>query len=846
MKAGRGPTRYPLLGVPSPKERNDYQKQLKSETQRLIAAHCSLIAKENLEDPIDIRVDIIHPEPVTIVAFLVAAVVRTQAQHGEAIRGILEHLQGVPIEEEMSALRFKMGMAEAENASPRAKIKTMEAIETVTYSQEKKAPCEEYSQEVLGFSVSSNLTPSTELIVSNSSPTLTPFGDSDFLLEETDAFLVIDDVLISPKIDESYYDSEGYILILKEFLHDDPSSPPLLPQELKVVKPTNEKSSIDEPPMVELKDLPPHVEYAFLESDDKLPAKFVVVDYDVDPRVPGHSQEAFLEDRKTLIDVHDEELTLEDKKTLIDVHDEELTLRVNDESVTFNVGHTSRYSYRYDDELVNRINVIDVTCKEYAQEFLGFSDSSKSGNPIPSSDPIIVTSSPSLTPSEGGNFVLEEIEACLTRDSIPPGIDDADFDPEGDILLHDMLLNDDLSSHLLPKELHFECMMAIFYDIIEETMEVFMDDFLVFWDSFSSCFSHLDKIIKRTKVDVIAKLPHPTSVKGVRSFLGHAGFYRRFIQDFSKIPQPMTHLLEKETSFIFPKECIEVFEILKKKLTEALISCPHWDLSFEIMCDASDFVLGAVPGQRAENLAADHLSRLENPHQGDLEKKEINETFPLKTLGMISIHVKSCDSCQRQGKISQKDEMPQNAIQVCEIFDVWGIDFMGPFPSSRGNNDRDTHFCNDQFANLMLKYGVTHRLSTAYHPQTSGQVEVLNRGLKRILERTVGENRASWSDKLDDALWAFPTAFKTRIGCTPYKLVYGKAFHLPIELKHKAYWALKHCNFYLKSAGDYQKVQMNELNELRDQAYKNSLIFKEKMKKIHDSKIKNHVFNIGD
>ncbi|GJV16688.1 reverse transcriptase domain-containing protein [Tanacetum coccineum] len=119
----------------------------------------------------------------------------------------------------------------------------------------------------------------------------------------------------------------------------------------------------------------------------------------------------------------------------------------------------------------------------------------------------------------------------------------------------------------------------------------------------------------------------------------------------------------------------------------------------------------------------------------------------------------------------------------------------------------------------MSKYGVTHRLSTPYHPQTSGQVEVTNRGLKRILERTVGENRASWSDKLDDALWAFRTAYKTPIGCTPYKLVYGKACHLPVELEHKAYWALKHANFDLKTAGDHRKLQLNELSELRDQTY---------------------------
>ncbi|GKC44535.1 reverse transcriptase domain-containing protein [Tanacetum coccineum] len=305
----------------------------------------------------------------------------------------------------------------------------------------------------------------------------------------------------------------------------------------------------------------------------------------------------------------------------------------------------------------------------------------------------------------------------------------------------------------------------------------------------------------------------------------------------------------------------------------------------------------------AENLAADHLSRLENPHQDKLENKEINEAFPLETLGSVALQDQStpwfadfanyhagkfvirrcvsgqealdilkachsgptgghyganytarkvfdsgfywptiykdahdfvtrCDICQRQGKITQRDEMPQNSIQVCEIFDIWGIDFMGPFPSSRGNkyilvavdylskwveakalptndarvvckflktlfsrfgapraiiSDRGTHFCNDQFAKVMLKYGVTHRLSTAYHPQTSGQVEVSNRGLKRILERTVGENRASWSDKLDDALWAFRTAYKTPIGCTLYKLVYGKAYHLPIELEYKAY-----------------------------------------------------------
>nr|GEX34857.1 reverse transcriptase domain-containing protein [Tanacetum cinerariifolium] len=146
----------------------------------------------------------------------------------------------------------------------------------------------------------------------------------------------------------------------------------------------------------------------------------------------------------------------------------------------------------------------------------------------------------------------------------------------------------------------------------------------------------------------------------------------------------------------------------------------------------------------------------------------------------------------------------------------------------------------------MQNFGITYRLATSYHPQTSGQVEVSNRGLKRIMERVVGENRASWSDKLDDTLWAFRTAYKTPIECTPYKLVYKKTCHLPIELEHKAYRTLKHANFDMKTAGDHMKVQINKLNELRDQAYEKSLIYKEKTKRLHDLKIKNRVFNIGD
>ncbi|GKA18520.1 reverse transcriptase domain-containing protein [Tanacetum coccineum] len=172
----------------------------------------------------------------------------------------------------------------------------------------------------------------------------------------------------------------------------------------------------------------------------------------------------------------------------------------------------------------------------------------------------------------------------------------------------------------------------------------------------------------------------------------------------------------------------------------------------------------------AENLAADHLSRLENPHQNEFENKEITETFPLETLGSVAL----------------RDD---NTPWFADFANYHAGNFIvkGIFGAPRAIiSDRGTHFCNDQFAKVMLKYGVTHRLSTAYHPQTSGQVEVSNRGLKRILKRTVGENRASWSDKLDDALWAFRTAYKNTHGCTRISFVYGKASHYD-ELETKAY-----------------------------------------------------------
>nr|GEW35405.1 reverse transcriptase domain-containing protein [Tanacetum cinerariifolium] len=389
------------------------------------------------------------------------------------------------------------------------------------------------------------------------------------------------------------------------------------------------------------------------------------------------------------------------------------------------------------------------------------------------------------------------------------------------------------------------CLMAIFYDMIEKTMEVFMDDFLVFSDSFSSCLSHLDEMLQRcedtklvlnwekchfmvkegivlshkisksgievdrAKVNVIAKLPHPTSFKG--AVLG-----QRKTKHFQHIHYAIRTMMDAQAHYTTTeKELLAVVYAFEKFR-------PYLVLSKTIVYTDHSALMYLLAKQDAKL----RLLRLENPHQDELEKKEITETFPLETLG----------------KISQRNEMPQNVIQVYETFDVWGIDFMGPFPSSKGN----------KYILVVVDY-LSKWVEKMALPTNDDQVVVkflkslfARFGTPRAIISDRGENHASWSDKLDDALWAIRTAFKTPIGCTPNKLVYRKACHLPIELEHKVYWALKHYNFDLKTVGDHQKVQLNKLNKLHDQAYKNSLIYKEKPKNIQDSKIKDRVFNVGD
>nr|GFA19781.1 hypothetical protein [Tanacetum cinerariifolium] len=417
------------------------------------------------------------------------------------------------------------------------------------------ATYEEYSQEVLGFAdvVSNEVsTPYYEPIVSNSSQNLTPFNASDFLLlEEAYAFIAIDDEPVLSNIDSTYYYPEGDILILEALLNNDPEPPSnqkdyflTLHKDLKVVEPKNQ-SFEDEPPKVELKELPPHLEYEFLGDNRKCP---VIIAKDL------------------------------------------------------------RYNKK-----ITLINVLKTRKKAIAWK---------------------------LTDIKG-------------------------IDPE--FCSHKILLEEDYSLKVQSQRR----VNPKIHDVIKKEVEKLLDAGLIYpisdspwralyWDKISKKGIKVDK----AKIEVISKLPHPTTIKGIRSFLRHAGFYRRFIKDFSKISRPMTHLLEKNSPFIFSNECIQAFKTLKDKLIEApILIAPNWDQPFELISivytdhsalkylfskkDAKarllcwilllqEFDFKVINNYGAENYAADHLSRLGNPYENVFDPKKINETFPLESLNKVA------------------------------------------------------------------------------------------------------------------------------------------------------------------------------------------------------------------
>nr|GEW82419.1 reverse transcriptase domain-containing protein [Tanacetum cinerariifolium] len=616
---------------------------------------------------------------------------------------------------------------------------------------------EEYSQEVLGFSsviASGNPTPYYDPIVSTSSSTLTPFGDSDFLLEEVDAFLAFE---------------------------DDPTS-------LEV----------------ELKDLPPQLKYAFLEGDDKFPI-IIAKDLSVEEKaalikVLKSHKRAIAWKLSNIKGINPEfcthKILMKDdfepviqhqrrvnpkihkviKKEVLKLFDARLIYPISDspwkshfmvkEGIV--LGHKiSKNEVEVDKDKVDVLTKLPhpTTIKDIKSKTTEDIISNRSFMEVLVLNHYVLVKNVLVNPKIH-EVIKKEVLKLLDARLIYPISDSPWVSPVHCVPKKGgFTVVENEENELIPTRLVTGWRVCIDYrKLIEATRKdhfplPFMDQMLerltemstivfsmVSWVTFK--FPSIQKIKKRphsrvlmerlptvaclsgcvmrrarskgekshfmvkegivlghkipkngvevdkAKVDVLTKLPHPTTIKGIRSFLGHAGFYRRFIQDFLKIARPMTRLLEKDTLFFFSKECVEAFQTLKRKLTEApILVAPDWDMPFELMCDASDFAIGSFPSSRGNK-------------------------YILVAIDYVS-------------KWVEAKALPTNdARVVCKILKYLFARFGTPRAII---SDRGTHFCNDHFAKVMLKYGVTHRLATAYHPQTIRQVEFSNRGFKKNL-----------------------------------------------------------------------------------------------------------------
>ncbi|GJR76405.1 reverse transcriptase domain-containing protein [Tanacetum coccineum] len=458
------------------------------------------------------------------------------------------------------------------------------------------------------------------------------------------------------------------------------------------------------------------------------PTDFVVVDFEADPRVPLILGRSFLRTGRALIDVYGEEITL----------------RVDNEAVTFNLDQTTRYSST-NDKSVNRIDIIDAVCEEYAPEFLGFPNSS-GGNPTPTSEPFT------------SEFILEEIEAYLKDDSISPEIDHADFNPEEDICLIEKLLNND-PFQLPPMDL---------------------------------------KQSEVTEAKSSIEEPPELELKDLPSHLEYA-----FLEENDKLPVIIAKGLKND-------EKDALLKVLKSH--KGAIAWKITDIKDDRNLDGNEFFC-----------FLDGFSGYFQIPIDPQDQEKTTFTCPYRTFAYRRMPFGLCNApgtFQRCMMAIFHDMIEKTMEVFMDDFSVLGIE--------------KCHF--------MCKEGIVlgHKISKLGIEVDRAKVDVIAKLLnqtivkgvrvavvgpmrfKTYLERRLEKIVASWSDKLDEALWVFRTAFKTPIGCTPYKLVYGKSCHLPIELEHKAYWALKHANFDLKTASDHRTNKAKILNMAGKASYYSS------------------------
>nr|GFA10606.1 reverse transcriptase domain-containing protein [Tanacetum cinerariifolium] len=561
-------------------------------------------------------------------------------------------------------------------------------------------------------------------------------------MEEADAFIAIHDEPISPEFNATYYDPEGDILILEALLNNDPKPPSnqkdcflLVRKDLKVIEPKNQ-SSDDEPPEVELKELPPHLE----GIDPEFCSHKILLEEDFSPKVQSQRRV-----NPKIYDVIKKEV----KKIL----DAGLIYPISDSSWVSPVhcvpkkGGMTVIKNDKNKLVPTRLVTGWRVCVDYRK----LNEATRKDHfPLPLMDQMLERLA--------GNEYYCFLDGFLGYFQIP--IDPKDQEKTTFTCPYGTFAYKRMPFGLCNAPGTFQrCMMAIFHDMIEQTIEVFMNDFSVFGNSFSTCLTNLEKMLKRcedTKLALNWEKSHFMVKEGI--VLGHKISKKGIevdkakIEDFSKISRPMTHLLEKNLTFIFSNECIQAFRTLKEKLTEApVLIALNWDQPFELMCDASDYAVGAVLGQRvekhfwpihyasktinqaetnftptekemlavvyafekfrsylimnksiefdfkvidtkgAENYDADHLSSLENPYENIFDPKEINETFPLESLNKISHQDPSTSwfadfANYHARKFIIKDQIIRRCVVGQEAINILNVCHSGPTGGHYGAN----------------------------------------------------------------------------------------------------------------------------------------------------------------